>query len=329
VDSWCGTHVQLRGDVLVFSCMAFPLTAEYYSAIVQAAFYDWSSGVWSYADTIPAPADQGADPLDSGFGSTFAFTDGLVVVGAPGTVNDGVKSGAIFLYVPSDDPSWTTSPYKLYLPGIGGDNFGTEVALDYPHLAVTNDPDWYGRSVTLYYIVPGDIYFVTQLQTRSAVAFGHSIAINANVYNWNGEPTETAILVVGDPGATNPIAVMGGAVHIYDITNPYNVFLSQTLLGQVAIDESFFGAKVITRGAGVGVFYGGASDAPASFGGLDVYVSPNGNRFSHGASKRTDFLPPGSCFGHSMDFNEYGTVVGAPCTYVYGPYQGVAVAFGW
>lgn len=90
--------------------------------IYKTTIQDWYNSQ-PYAVLEPS----GTDPVK--LGSSVSLTDGLIVTGAVDAVNNGVKTGAVYLYN-SNDGNWSASEENgvLYIPDADeGDQFGYSV----------------------------------------------------------------------------------------------------------------------------------------------------------------------------------------------------------
>ncbi len=141
------------------------------------------SGWISMSETAKLTSDDGA-VMDS-FGRSVAVIDNQIAVGAPGNADDGISTGAAYVFDRSGD-AWAhmTQSAKLSVSDIGnGKLFGREICIQGDHVLVGAPGDESGAGSVYSYMRPLDGWSDSQELTKieanaTKEGFGSSIAVS-------------------------------------------------------------------------------------------------------------------------------------------------------
>lgn len=89
----------------------------------SAYIYRRTNGDWGLEQKLTPSASSGSDL----FGSSLAWVDDQLAVGAPGASTDGVDSGAVYVFA-YDGNNWTQTQRLSDIEGSSGDQFGFSLA---------------------------------------------------------------------------------------------------------------------------------------------------------------------------------------------------------
>jgi len=127
----------------VFAAAANPINGQ--GPTPSVFHFQLQDDVWRLADVITSPVSTAEEPR-SLYGAAIAFSDGILVVGAPGEGNpDGFRQGAAYFYETRED-TWIKG-LRLTQPALEDIFFGRTVALDNGVLAVASNKALYLYSV--------------------------------------------------------------------------------------------------------------------------------------------------------------------------------------
>jgi len=264
-----GSSIATQGDVIVVGAV---LGNKAYIMSITSSFA-----------TVPVTAGLSDDQ----FGKSVAFDDDTTVIGAPNNDENGVESGAAYIYSAAG-----TFVRKIMLPTFGANaNFGASVDVRGTKVAI-GAPSIGTKGAVYLYDLSGT-YLGVKIEDVSGVSgdsFGSAVAILDN------------IVVAGAPfhdtGGSN-----AGAAYF---STADGTVVTKILAFDAQFDSYFGGGKVAISSEKIiiGAMKDGASDAGA------VYVYSNAGTF---IEKKVAFdAGAGSEFGTSVAISGEVYIVGAP-----------------
>ncbi|WP_198000435.1 Calx-beta domain-containing protein [Gimesia alba] len=273
--------------------------------------------------TTPAVRKLQPATLSSGdqFGNSVAIEGNLIVVGAYGDDENGLTSGAAYVYAKSGSSWISSSIHETRLTASDGeiyDEFGGAVATNgYAVLvgAIRGGAYLYESNGFLANSYgPYELKFTPHLDTISTTLFGYSVAIS------------TTGLLIGATGTVlpdNENAITGAAFY-YEFAGYWsNSALKQRVISVDTQDREHFGSAVALDGTTIAVGATGADMDGIDSGGAYVFYGPDYTNKSYGEFHLNSELPPGGpltasnvedFYGHTLAMNDDYLIVGAPGT---------------
>ncbi len=301
VDDFFGTSVAISGTRVVVGARQDDTGA---TDAGSAYVYDVSGGT----PTVPVFTLNNPGPLDDDqFGRSVAISGTRVVVGADGDDTGATDAGSAYVYdLLSGTPAVPVTTLNNPSP-VGGDFFGTSVAMSGSRVVVGADHDNTGGKYTgsayVYDLTSGTPAMpVTTLNNPNPEDldfFGISVAISG------------PRVLVGASG-DNAGAVDGGSAYVYDLLSGTPTVPSATLTPASQGAGDSFGASVAISGSQVVVGAPfedtGATDAGSAYG----YDVGSGTPTVPVAMLNNPGLGGGDTFGYAVAVAGTWMAVGAP-----------------
>lgn len=264
---------------------------------------------WTEEDQLLAPSGAATDR----FGRAVAISGDTIVVGAPFDDDDGLDSGAAYVFVRSGS-SWSHQQTLTSTTLNPGDDFGKSVAISGDTIVVgaPDDPDsGFGNPGAAYVFVRSGSNWTEEAKLVASDAttsdsFGDSVAISGDT------------IVVGASWGDNLGARTGSA---YVFVRSGSVWTEQQkLTASDAEISDFFGASVAVSGDSAIIGAKGVSYAPSNgpAGAAYVFVRSGSTwteqqklAASNLYAKPSVFLNSSAEFGHSVAIDGDQAIVGA------------------
>ena len=206
-----GESIDLAGDILVIGAHG-----DDDKGLGSGSVYVFvrSGGTWEKKQKLVAEID-GAD--GDSFGYSVALSSETIVVGAHMDDDKGSESGSVYIFVRSDENTWTQQQKIVVDDGAWGDQFGITLALAGDKLAVgvpySDDEDGSSR------LDVGTVYMYdrsgsTWTQSRKLIAD----SVSANAFFGSALALSGETLIVGARGEKNIYAekTRSGSVYIIE-----------------------------------------------------------------------------------------------------------------
>ena len=206
-----GESIDLAGDILVVGAHG-----DDDKGLGSGSVYVFvrSGGTWEKKQKLVAEID-GAD--GDSFGYSVALSSETIVVGAHMDDDKGSESGSVYIFVRSDENTWTQQQKIVVDDGAWGDQFGITLALAGDKLAVgvpySDDEDGSSR------LDVGTVYMYdrsgsTWTQSRKLIAD----TVSANAFFGSALALSGETLIVGARGEKNIYAekTRSGSVYIIE-----------------------------------------------------------------------------------------------------------------
>jgi len=253
----------------------------------------------SISDANRLSPDDGA--MNHHFGSSVALGDTRIIVGAPGASDQGLRSGAVYVYR-KRNAAWTQE--EKLTPAAGGaeNRFGRSVALLDDLAAVASRGRMangrHSGAVTLFQESDGGFLQIKSFtSTQNHDSFGASLVLS------------TERLVVGAPGDTRH-GIDAGAAHIYRRSD--EGWLSETRLDpHRPAPRVRFGAAVAIHSNRIAVGAPGDPVKGPGAGAVHLFRITSSGPVSE-AVFRSPHPSPDDSYGASIALSADRLVVGAP-----------------
>ncbi len=251
------------------------------------------------------------DAIDGAeFGSAVAMADGVLCVGARSDSDNGVQSGAAYLY---DASSGALIVKVLPNDGAAGDQFGCSVAIGGGLLVVGAFGDQHdgisSGSAYLFDAATGtQIAKLAPSDGAPGDEFGHSVGI------------ENGVVVVGAK-RDDDLGVDSGSVYIFDTSGAQ---IDKILAEDGSANDNFGGAVAIDGGI---IAVGAHADWNGS-----MFLAGSAYTFGAGSGNQIDKLTPNNAsandfFGSAIDIDNGFVVVGAWAKSIFFDHSGAAYVF--
>eukprot|EP00002_Diphylleia_rotans_P030899 TRINITY_DN6398_c0_g1_i1.p1 TRINITY_DN6398_c0_g1~~TRINITY_DN6398_c0_g1_i1.p1 ORF type:complete len:233 (-),score=57.09 TRINITY_DN6398_c0_g1_i1:8-706(-) len=191
-------------------------------------------------------------------------------------------------------PYTTTSPQNYVIPA-AQPNVETLI-----YLIISSRPSDRQAAIHVYLLFPGLALPTAVIHAPPySTSFGHSVAFNGGA------------LFVSDP-EFSMIQPGAGIVYLYDVRNPGNPEILQTLISNDIAAGEGFGFRIAAIDNAIAITSSASANQPSR---KVVSIFARGDSFasySEVASVGSNAFAAGSAVGHAIDFGEKGLVVGAP-----------------